>query len=153
MRKILLLLFILTSNTVFSAYGVYKAKKIESDIAISIPGRPKLEKWNYLILYDDKNKPFLKIYSKLVVYKESADFYTYIINLTTTTIRFYLILEMKYILKKAFKIILAKNGKTGPAKRVIQLGGNFHSIDWGVAVYKKWINNKNYSGRGEIEHW
>ncbi len=153
MRKIIVFAFLFVTLFTYGKYGIYKTEKIKHGKAKKIPGRPESEKWNYITLYNKKGKAFLKIYTRLNTHKYSADFYKYIVNLTGKTMRFYLVLELRYIFKKGFKIVLGPKGVLGPKKLELQLGGNFNIVDWGVVVYKKWVNIKSKTGKGMIEYW
>ncbi len=153
MKKIIILCLLVISCSVFSAYGIYKVKKVRKGETLNIPGRAPEELWKYITLYGKKNKPLVRIYTRIELNQYSAKICRYIKNYTKTKVRFYMVIQLKDLLFDAFKLVLAPRGTFGPICNNVYLGGNYEAINWGVAVYKYWKSKRNNRGQGLIEHW
>ncbi len=154
MKKVLLsLILIIFPAWLWSAYGFYKIARIESGEERNIPGRNPEEIWQSVLLFDDSNKPIVKIMSRVDLKRYRVKICRYIKNLTSTTVRFMTVFELRYILHQPFKTVIAKNGEIRPTCKEIIIGGIYHRLDWGVAVYKEWLSANEKAGKGIIEHW
>lgn len=152
-KSILIFLIILIGTYVFSAYGTYKITKIKRGESFNIPTRHHEERWKYFNFFSKKNKPIVQIFIRVEIGEYKANVCRYIKNLTNSTIRFSLVFEFQYILIKPYKIVRAANEALKPKCDELLLGGNYEAVDWGIAIYKKWINKNKNEGKGLIEHW
>jgi len=133
--------------------GYYIITGIEKGESLNIPGRPPEELWKFIKLIDKTGKSIVKIYKRLEVHRESANFCVYIKNLTTTNIQFTLIVKLKDLQTlDPYKVNIPSDGEVGPFCERILLGGNYEAIDWGIAVYKEWKSRTDNSGRGIISY-
>lgn len=152
-RVFIIVLILLHSLLSFGEMGKYRIKKVIKGKTFKIPNRASGEEWKFIKLFNLNDKPIVEIYSRLEIEGPSGNLCKYIKNLTNKKLRFYLVFELRYILVKAYKIILPPKGKIGPICNRIYFGGTYETIQWGAAIYEKWLSKTNNSGKGIITYF